>query len=186
MALIELKQIEFNYSDKELYKAVDMKINDGEHCVLVGVNGSGKTTLLNIITRKISPDAGEVYWTPHVTYSYLDQNLKVDQDLITIDYLNQVYAELFLKEKQMEELYEKSASESENFGKYIDKAQTLQDELTIAGFYSLKEDIAKLVAGLGIPEDRLQMPLSKLSSGQREKAYLVRMLRGKRGRRSVG
>jgi len=180
MALIELKQIEFNYSDKELYKAVDMKINDGEHCVLVGVNGSGKTTLLNIITRKISPDAGEVYWTPHVTYSYLDQNLKVDQDLITIDYLNQVYAELFLKEKQMEELYEKSASDYENFEKYIDKAQVLQDELTIAGFYSLKEGIAKLVAGLGIPDDRLQMPLSKLSSGQREKAYLVRMLLEKR------
>lgn len=176
MALIELKDIEFNYSDKELYRAVNMKINDGEHCVLVGVNGSGKTTILNLLSGKLSPDKGEVLWTPHVTYSYLDQNLKVDQDIITIDYLNNVYASLFQKEKDMESLYEQSALEPDNFERLIEKAQKLQDELFASGFYSLKEDIAKLISGLGIPQDRLSMPLSKLSSGQREKVYLVRML----------
>ncbi len=176
MALIELKDVEFNYADKELYNSINLKINDGEHCALVGVNGSGKTTILNMIAKKISPDKGQVIWTPHVTFSYLDQNLKVDQDIITIDYLNNVFASLFLKEKTMEELYEKSALDPDNFEVYLDKAQRLQDELVADGFYSLKEDIAKLVAGLGFPEDRLEFPLSKLSSGQREKAYLIRML----------
>jgi ABC-type molybdenum transport system ATPase subunit/photorepair protein PhrA len=56
MALLELTNIEFNYSDKELYKDVNLRINAGEHCVLVGVNGSGKTTLLSILIGDIKPD----------------------------------------------------------------------------------------------------------------------------------
>ncbi|HBF68257.1 MAG TPA: ABC transporter ATP-binding protein [Firmicutes bacterium] len=176
MALIELKNIEFNYSDKELYRSINMKINEGEHCVLVGVNGSGKTTILNMLAKKIKPDKGEVIWTPHVTFSYLDQNLKINQDMLSIDYLHSVFSSLFEKEKEMENLYEKSAIDVDNFEKYLTKAQKLQDELVADGFYSLKDDIARLIAGLGLPSNCVNKPLSELSSGQREKVYLIKML----------
>ena len=56
MALIEGENINFNYSDKELYRDACLKINAGEHCVLVGANGTGKTTLLNILAGVLSPD----------------------------------------------------------------------------------------------------------------------------------
>lgn len=176
MALVELKNIEFNYSDKELYRGINLKINDSEHCVLVGVNGSGKTTILNMLALKLKPDKGEVIWTPHITFSYLDQNLKIDHDMVTIDFLNEVFHSMFLKEKEMELLYEKSAIDIDNYEKYLTKAQKLQDELMNEGFYSLKDDIARLIAGLGLPSSCLNKPLSQLSSGQREKVYLIRML----------
>ena len=60
MALLELVDIEFNYSDKELYQKASLKINPGEHCCLVGINGSGKTTLLNLIVGELRPDKGKV------------------------------------------------------------------------------------------------------------------------------
>lgn len=176
MALIELKDIEFNYSDKELYKSVNLKINEGEHAVLVGVNGSGKTTILNLLAGKIKPDKGQVIWTPKTTYSYLDQKLEVNQDMITIDFIYEIFQNLFEKEKQMELLYEKSSYDFENFEALLEKAQRLQDELDRAGFYSIKETVLKLVKGLGLADDRLNIPLSKLSSGQREKVYLIKML----------
>ena len=69
MALLELTDIEFNYSDKELYRKANMKINLGEHCCLVGINGCGKTTILSMIVGEITPDAGKVSWTNGVTYT---------------------------------------------------------------------------------------------------------------------
>jgi ATPase subunit of ABC transporter with duplicated ATPase domains len=176
MALLELQNIEFNYSDKELYKSVSMKINNGEHCTLVGVNGSGKTTLLNMIVGAIKPDQGKVLWTNGVTFSYLDQQLKVQQDMPVEQYLYGVYQTLFDEEKQMQDLYQKAAEDADNFEKILAKAQRLQDDLDKNDFYALQEKVGRLTDGLGFDKAQLKVPLRQLSSGQREKAYLAKML----------
>jgi len=176
MALLELQNIEFNYSDKELYKSIDMKINNGEHCCLIGVNGSGKTTLLNMIAGQINPDEGKVIWTNGITFSYLDQQLKVAQDMPVSQYLYGVWKDLFDKEKTMEGLYQKASENPDDFEKILAKAQRIQDELDNNDFYALQEKVGRLADGLGFDKEQLEVPLHQLSSGQREKAYLAKML----------
>lgn len=149
MALLELNNIEFNYSDKELYKGVSMRINPGEHCVLVGVNGCGKTTLLSLITGEMRPDKGSVNWTPHVSWSYLDQQLKVRQDMPVYEYLYGVWKDLFDKEKEMERLYMEASSGEGDYERLLNKAMRLGDELNEKGFYSLQEKVGRLTDGLG-------------------------------------
>jgi ATPase subunit of ABC transporter with duplicated ATPase domains len=176
MAMLELSQLEFRYADKELYKDVSLKINPGEHCCLVGVNGSGKTTLLGLIVGDLLPDFGKIIWENGVTFSYLDQQLKVAQDMPVSQYLYGVYKALFDKEKAMERLYEESAADPLDFEKILAKAQRLQDELDNASFYSIQEKVGRLADGLGFDKTHLETPLHALSSGQREKAYLAKML----------
>jgi ATPase subunit of ABC transporter with duplicated ATPase domains len=160
MALLEAENIEFNYSDKELYKSVTLRVNQGEHCCLVGVNGSGKTTLLSILVGQITPDEGKVTWTPGVTFSYLDQQLKVEQDMPVSEYLYGVYKDLFDKEKAMEALYEKAAQNPDDFEKILAKATRLQDELAANDFYALQEKVGRLTDGLGFLKEQLSYPAS--------------------------
>jgi ATPase subunit of ABC transporter with duplicated ATPase domains len=56
------------------------------------------------------------------------------------------------------------------------KAQRLQDDLDKNNFYGLQEKVGRLTDGLGFDKAQLQVPLHQLSSGQREKAYLAKML----------
>ena len=169
VALLEVKDLCFNYSDKELYRNVSFKLNHGEHCVLVGVNGSGKTTLLSLIVGELRPDKGSVSWEPHVTFSYLDQQLKVKNDMPVKEYLYGVYQDLFDKERRMQELYEKAAYGEEGYEALLDKAMRLGDELEQSDFYSLQEKVGRLTDGLGFNPQDLEKPLALLSSGQREK-----------------
>ena len=175
MALIEGKDIEFNYQDKELYQKVSFKINPGEHVVLIGANGTGKTTLLKLIMGELSPDKGSISWEKGVTYSYLNQNLEVPEKTNVLDYLYGVYAPLYEKEKRMEEYYQEAAK-SDQYELLLNKAERLQEELNDANFYALQEEVGKLVDGLQIPKDILEKEMSILSGGQKEKVMLARML----------
>lgn len=176
MALLEINDVEFNYSDKELYRGISFRVNVGEHCVLVGPNGAGKTTLLEMIVGELRPDKGSVKWEPHCSYAYLDQQLKVAQDMPVYEYLYGAYEPLFAKERRMQELYEKAALGEEGYEKLLDKAMRLGDELAHSDFYSLQEKVGRLTDGLGFDKSDLSKPLALLSSGQREKAYLAKML----------
>lgn len=59
---IELKNVSFHYpfSEAEVLKNINLKINDGEKVVIVGENGSGKTTLVKLILGYYQPTQGEV------------------------------------------------------------------------------------------------------------------------------
>ena len=173
MAVLTVENLAFAYADKELYDNVSFQLNEGEHAVLVGHNGSGKSTLLRLLTGKLIPDHGKISWTGGVSYSYLDQELKEGADQTVIDYLYGVFQPLFEKEKEMERLYEEGANGNE---KALNRASRLQEELLDSGFYALQEKVGDLVDGLAFPKDKLSSPLSKLSSGQREKAFLAKML----------
>lgn len=177
MSLLKVDNLMFNYSDKELFNGISFQLNQGEHGVLVGQNGCGKTTIFDLLTKKLTPDKGTIEWTPGVTYSYLDQHYKVNDDFTVIEFLEQIYKNLFDKEKHMNELYEKGSNPDDpNYFKYLDQASLINDELLRDDFYSIKEKIDKVIVGLGIPKEYKERKLNILSSGQREKIYLAKML----------
>lgn len=177
MSLLKVDNLMFNYSDKELFNGVSFQLNQGEHAVLVGQNGCGKTTIFDLITKKLTPDKGTIEWTPGVTFSYLDQHYKVNDDFTVIEFLEQIYKDLFDKEARMNALYEKGANpDDSNYLKYLDQASLINDELIRDDFYSIKEKIDKVIVGLGIPKEYKERKLNILSSGQREKIYLAKML----------
>ena len=177
MSLLEVKSLKFKYTDKELYNNVDFRILENDHTVIVGPNGCGKSTFLNIIAKNIIPDAGTIEWTPHIKFSYLDQQLKVNQDMTISKYIYGVFEPLFLKEEQLNNLYNSLATANESeYDRILNRAQRIQEELEDNNFYAINSTIGNIVNGLGIANYGMNTMLSKLSGGQRAKVYLAKML----------
>ena len=57
-AVVEVESLGVRRGSTEILKAVDWRVNPGEHWVILGANGSGKTTLLGALTGYMTPTAG--------------------------------------------------------------------------------------------------------------------------------
>lgn len=176
MAILDVSDVFFDYGDKPLLSGASFKVNPGEHCALVGINGSGKSTMMQLLIGDKSPDKGTITWEPHVTYAYLDQQMSVDMDQTAADYFYGVYRDLFLKEKEMERLYMEAALGEPGYEKLLSKAERLGNELLESNFYNLQSKVGSVIDGLGFAKEDIEKPLSILSPGMREKAFLGKML----------
>ena len=152
MSVLELEDVCFGYQGEVLLKNVNMRLLPHEHMGLVGVNGSGKTTLLNLIAHRLAPDSGKISWL-NESFSYLDQHLKIHDELTIHEYLYQVYDELFQKEKEMNDLYSSlEFSDESQYDKILNKAYNIQNYLDEKNFYMIKSKIGNVINGLGIKE----------------------------------
>ena len=80
MNFLEIKGLKKSFgrgeSHIDVLKGIDMTINKGEFCVLLGPSGSGKSTLLNIIGGIDSLDEGELIINKHHLKTMKEKELR--------------------------------------------------------------------------------------------------------------
>lgn len=57
---IELRDVDFAYGEKEVFRKMNLTIRAGESLAIVGPSGGGKTTLVGLLERFFDPTAGVV------------------------------------------------------------------------------------------------------------------------------
>ena len=67
--LLEIKDLNFNYPDKEIFQSFDLKAPPGKILHLNGPSGAGKTTLLHLIAGIQSPQSGAITLGEEVFYN---------------------------------------------------------------------------------------------------------------------
>ena len=86
---INLKNINFNYGDKEIFNELNLEIKNKQTIGIVGPSGSGKSTLLNIILGLLMPYKGNIsYKIDNKSENFLNySNLfsYVPQDIFLLD-----------------------------------------------------------------------------------------------------
>ncbi len=177
MSLLEAKDIHFAFGDKTIFAAADIRLFEGEHAALVGPNGSGKTTLLKLLNRELKPDSGLIRKNGKKRVGYLDQYAEIDPARSVEDYLEEAYADLFAKERRMEALYEEAAqTEPTKQERLFVRAAAIGDELVEKNFYGVKSEIGRILGGLGLASDILEMRIRQLSAGMRARIILAKLL----------
>ena len=74
--MIELQNISKYYDQVSAVDSIDLKINKGEFCVLVGTSGCGKSTTLRMINRLIPHSAGKILIEDQEINSFNEQTLR--------------------------------------------------------------------------------------------------------------
>ena len=75
--MIEYKNVVLRYTDTDILKDVNLRIEDGEFMVLVGPSGSGKTTMLKMINRLLEPTDGNIYMDRKRIKDYDERELRL-------------------------------------------------------------------------------------------------------------
>lgn len=173
MSLIEVNNLCFNYSDKDLFNNISFRLLKNEHIVILGNNGVGKSTFLKILAKNLIPDKGKVDYLNNIKVSYLDQYLRINEDLNVKSYIYDTYSYLYEKEKILNNFYkELELNYSE---KLLNTISNIQEELVRKGFYDIELKVNNIIKGLGI-NFNLDIEFKKLSGGQRVKVFLSKIL----------
>ena len=75
--MIEYKNVALRYTEKDVLRDVNLRIENGEFMVLVGPSGSGKTTMIKIINRLLEPTDGNIYMDGKRIKDYDERELRL-------------------------------------------------------------------------------------------------------------
>ena len=164
--MISLQDLTIMRGSKVLIEGASATILGGQKVGIIGRNGCGKSTLFAAIQGEVAPELGTIgvpknlkiatvaQKTPALTISAEEYVMKGDK---TIQEL--------LKRRDL--AYEKNDGE---------KIALVEDELGVAGYWTLKARTGALLLGLGFGPDELEKPVKEFSGGWRMRLNLAQAL----------
>ncbi len=176
--MLNLSNIGKRYGDVLVLHRVSLTVNHSERVGLVGPNGCGKTTLLKVITGEEQPDAGAVSTAPGLRMGYLQQGLTYDDNETLGEVLRPHQNAIESAEARIVKLSTALASAAgeeqsrllEAYGEALSEMERLLER-------QIPEHAAEAVlAGLGLADLPLDMPIAYLSGGQKTRLGLARLL----------
>lgn len=177
-----IKNLSMSFGLQELFKDVNIKIDDNEKVGVVGVNGAGKTTLFKLILGKERPDSGKIIFNNKERIEWLPQVISdelLSLDISVFDYLLSARPIQKLNE-ELQECYENlPLHDSIGQNKIYFKIEKLQKQLDYWEQYSAESTLLKIIAGMKIDSDLLDMKISELSGGQKSKIAFAKLLYSK-------
>jgi cobalt/nickel transport system ATP-binding protein len=109
---INLKNISYETSTKEVFKDVTLNVSHEEKVAIVGSNGSGKSSLLKILAGLIPPKEGEIF----LFHDKMNSKKDVSDHFLCPTVIEDVMFALRAKGVKKDEAYENSIKMLEELG----------------------------------------------------------------------
>ncbi|MDQ3146584.1 MAG: ATP-binding cassette domain-containing protein [Actinomycetota bacterium] len=146
----------------------------GDTVGLVGRNGAGKTSLLRVLAGASPAAAGTVFRSGAV--GWLPQDPRTPASAAGRTALDHVLSgrqldELVVRMEKLRLALEEDASDAN-----VKRHSRAVDTFEHVGGWAAEAEVRRIVAGLGLADDRLDLPLRVLSGGERRRVELGRIL----------
>ena len=183
MISISCDNLRLSFGVDVILESVSFSLNEGDRLGIVGVNGAGKSTLFRLITGEYQQDSGAVYIAKDKTVGFLEQNTGLQSTKSVYDEMLLAFPALCAAEEKLAVMEAEIASyETEHrahdaaFEKLVSNFSALSETFEAEGGYSYKNRIRAMLTRLGFGEEFWNIPIDKLSGGQKTRLALVRLL----------
>ncbi len=141
---------------------------------IVGRNGAGKTSLFRVLGGDAEPSAGRVMRKGG--FGYLPQDPR-----IAGVFDGRLAVEHVLSGRGIDEQIERIeklriAMEEHADDRNVARYSRAEEEFRVAGGYAAESEARAMAAGLGLADDRMELPIGVLSGGERRRVELARIL----------
>lgn len=172
-------KINLAFGTEVIYEDADFYIDTHDKVGIVGENGAGKTTLFHVLLHEQELDSGTIS-TGNSRIGYLPQEITIEDESRTVlEYLkrgrpiNKLEAELNVIYKKLE-----SAGTAEH-AMLFKQMEKLQSHLESYDYYEADSILLHIIDRMGISSGLLDMPLNRLSGGQKSQIAFGRVLYSK-------
>jgi len=180
---MKIENLTLSFGVQDIFRNINLNINENEKVGVVGVNGAGKTTFFKIITKEIEPDSGKIILKNNARIELLPQVINEEVPSLDINVFDYLMSGRPIKEleNKLQKTYEEIAIVNDTKKQQIlfEKVDKLLKELEYWDVYAADSELLKIIFGLSINDDVLNKKLSELSGGQKSKIAFAKLLYSK-------
>ena len=172
--MLSVRDLSVEVGGRVTLRAATFTVRAGDKVGLVGRNGAGKTTMLKVLAGERPAYDGAVQRAGalgYLTQDPLGESRGVESTALSHVLSGRGLDELGHRVEKARLTLEESPSDE-----HVSRYSRAQEAFEAAGGYSAEADVRRIVAGLGLKDDRLDLPLAVLSGGERRRVELARIL----------
>ena len=177
---MKIENLCMSFGTQVIFDNVSFQINNNDKVGIIGVNGAGKSTLFNILLGNLTPDSGNITLDTKINLGYLPQVIMEDassEDETVFDYLLEGRPIKKLKE-ELTNLYDIMANTQNEYElkKYYKKINRINELLEYYDEYNAESILLKIISGMQIDDNLLDLKLKNISGGQKSKVAFAKLL----------
>lgn len=177
---MKIENLCMSFGTQVIFDNVSFQINNNDKVGIIGVNGAGKSTLFNILLGNLTSDSGNITLDTKINLGYLPQVIMEDassEDETVFDYLLEGRPIKKLKE-ELTNLYDIMANTQNEYElkKYYKKINRINELLEYYDEYNAESILLKIISGMQIDDNLLDLKLKNISGGQKSKVAFAKLL----------
>ena len=173
-SMLQVHGLSVEVGGRLIVENVSFSIMPKDKVGLVGRNGAGKTSLFKVLGGAAEPTGGSI--VRKGGFGYLPQDPRIQGVPDTRPAVSHVLSGRAIDE-QLERIEKlRIAMEEDASERNVARYSRAQDEFSSSGGYAAESEARSIMAGLGLPVDRMDLPIGVLSGGERRRVELSRIL----------
>ncbi|OWY18945.1 ABC transporter ATP-binding protein [Sphingobacteriales bacterium UPWRP_1] len=178
--MISITGLSVQFGGHFLFDNISLAITKADRIGLVGKNGAGKSTLLRLLMGQMRPESGNIHFDNNTTLGYLPQEMPIRATKTVYEEAASAFSEVLQLQETVDrltsEITHRTDYESTEYLKLVDQLTDAQDHFQRLGGLNMREQIEKILKGLGFVNGDFDRSLAEFSGGWQMRVELAKIL----------